>query len=523
MADAHKNFGYSTVATAPAPAASGTSLIVSTGTGALFPTPPFNATIWPTGVAPIASNAEIVRVTAISTDTLTITRTQESTSARTIIVGDQIADTITATTLEQYLPLSGGTLTGPVIGLKDKGGLVFDVRAYGALGTGAGTDDAAINLAIAAASAGQGGTVFFGAGDFIISSTLTIPSNVSLRGSGRRATRLFKNGDTYPMITIAGTAGTNKEKITISDLSIEGNGHTGFGISAHFAQLIDINIVSIDGFLDGAIDYMSVQDSYFHQFTANTNHHATTPVISIYGSSGWNSNMIWFSQCRIEDFWASAVSITQGAGYTGGNNGFFFTDCKFETTVVAGDILNFDSSVEELHLKHIFLSAGGFKAGYSTPVNGIKSAAFQTASYEDIFMNGGGASMVRSVLDVASSGGEVVIGNLYLNVTPTVAMVNFTGTTSALYEIGLVAGATPQFAGTTVNNTVIASSVIPFVTTNNTLDNGSGKLSTSGTISPQQATTAAAPTYVKGAIYFDTTLNKLRVGGATAWETITST
>jgi hypothetical protein len=54
-----------------------------------------------------------------------------------------------------------------------------------------------------------------------------------------------------------------------------------------------------------------------------------------------------------------------------------------------------------------------------------------------------------------------------------------------------------------------------------TLD-ASGNLSTTGTISPQQATTAAAPAYVKGAIYFDTTLNKLRVGGATAWETITS-
>ena len=43
-----------------------------------------------------------------------------------------------------------------------------------------------------------------------------------------------------------------------------------------------------------------------------------------------------------------------------------------------------------------------------------------------------------------------------------------------------------------------------------------------GTVSPQQAATASAPSYVKGAIYFDTTLNKLRVGGATAWETITS-
>ncbi len=49
-----------------------------------------------------------------------------------------------------------------------------------------------------------------------------------------------------------------------------------------------------------------------------------------------------------------------------------------------------------------------------------------------------------------------------------------------------------------------------------------GNVSFSNLILPQQATTAAAPAYVKGAIYFDTTLNKLRVGGATAWETITS-
>lgn len=43
-----------------------------------------------------------------------------------------------------------------------------------------------------------------------------------------------------------------------------------------------------------------------------------------------------------------------------------------------------------------------------------------------------------------------------------------------------------------------------------------------GTIKPQLATTAGAPAYVKGALYFDTTLNKLRVGGVSAWETITS-
>lgn len=43
-----------------------------------------------------------------------------------------------------------------------------------------------------------------------------------------------------------------------------------------------------------------------------------------------------------------------------------------------------------------------------------------------------------------------------------------------------------------------------------------------GVIFPVQAATASAPTYVKGGIYFDTTLNKLRVGGAIGWETVSS-
>ncbi len=99
MPDAHKNFAYSTVATPPSPPDTGTSLVVQVGDGAKFPPPPFNATVWPVGEQPLTTNAEIVRVTAISIDTLTITRTQESTSARSILVDDQIAATITAKVL----------------------------------------------------------------------------------------------------------------------------------------------------------------------------------------------------------------------------------------------------------------------------------------------------------------------------------------------------------------------------------------------------------------------------------------
>ena len=99
MSDAHKNFAYSTVATAPSPATTGTSLVFAAGGGALMPAPPFNMTVWPVSAQPLASNAEIIRVTDIATDTATIVREQEGTTARTIVVGDQIAATITQKTL----------------------------------------------------------------------------------------------------------------------------------------------------------------------------------------------------------------------------------------------------------------------------------------------------------------------------------------------------------------------------------------------------------------------------------------
>src|SRR5262249_38750448 len=98
----------------PVPASSGLSLTVvsaSTFTG----TPPFNCTVWPAGTFALASNAEIVRVTAIVGNVFTIVRAQESSSARAIIAGDEIGNTITAkllTDIEAALPGPTGP-TGP--------------------------------------------------------------------------------------------------------------------------------------------------------------------------------------------------------------------------------------------------------------------------------------------------------------------------------------------------------------------------------------------------------------------------
>jgi hypothetical protein len=114
--DALKNFAYSLVAVAPVPATSGTAITVTTGQGSYFPSAPFDATIWPAGVLPSNTNAEIVRVTNVSTDTLTITRAQYGTTAQSIAVGYQIAQTVDANLLGQLAALSGATFTGAVSG-----------------------------------------------------------------------------------------------------------------------------------------------------------------------------------------------------------------------------------------------------------------------------------------------------------------------------------------------------------------------------------------------------------------------
>lgn len=106
--DNKANLAYATVAIAPSPALSGTSLTVASGLGALFPSAPFNCVLYPpynptTGANrnPLAATAEIVRVTNRTGDVLTIVRAQEGTSAKSITAGWQIANTASALVFTQ--------------------------------------------------------------------------------------------------------------------------------------------------------------------------------------------------------------------------------------------------------------------------------------------------------------------------------------------------------------------------------------------------------------------------------------
>lgn len=113
--DTVTNFGYATLSAGIS--SSATSITLTSGHGARLPSTAFNAVIWDTTYAsPTAAYhagaAEIVRVTARSTDSLTVTRAQESTTARTFNTSGRtyaIAQTFTKAT---YDLLTAKIITG---------------------------------------------------------------------------------------------------------------------------------------------------------------------------------------------------------------------------------------------------------------------------------------------------------------------------------------------------------------------------------------------------------------------------
>jgi hypothetical protein len=88
---------------------SATSLTVATGTGALFPTLTGSNFFYCTLQNTAGTTVEIVKVTARSTDTFTIVRAQESTSASAFSAGDKVELRLTAGEINQIF---SGTVQG---------------------------------------------------------------------------------------------------------------------------------------------------------------------------------------------------------------------------------------------------------------------------------------------------------------------------------------------------------------------------------------------------------------------------
>jgi polygalacturonase len=98
---------------------------------------------------------------------------------------------------------------------------VINVRDFGAMGDGNTTDTAALQEAIDSSDP-NGGIVFLPPGTYLLTGTLTLPSNVELRGSGSGQT-ILKVADNTPIDIIKNKDfGNGNTNIIISDLELDG-------------------------------------------------------------------------------------------------------------------------------------------------------------------------------------------------------------------------------------------------------------------------------------------------------------
>jgi hypothetical protein len=106
---------FSNYASAPLAASissSATTVTVTSGQGALFPAVPAGSIFYAT-LTDSSNNLEVVKVTARSTDALTVVRAQEGTTARAYAATDKLELRLTAAGLNNFVQLDGAqTVTG---------------------------------------------------------------------------------------------------------------------------------------------------------------------------------------------------------------------------------------------------------------------------------------------------------------------------------------------------------------------------------------------------------------------------
>jgi hypothetical protein len=174
---------------------SSTSITVSTGMGALFPTITAGTYFYAT-LTDSSNNLEIIKVTGRTSDSLTVVRAQEGTTARAYAAADKVELRITAAVLGNFVQLDGAqTITGvktfsganaygtpASITLTNATGLPVATGISG-LGTGVATflaTPSSANLASAVTDETGSGALVFATGPTLVTPALGTPSSGTL-------------------------------------------------------------------------------------------------------------------------------------------------------------------------------------------------------------------------------------------------------------------------------------------------------------------------------------------------------
>lgn len=266
--------------------------------------------------------------------------------------------------------------------LKGGGGYV-SVRDYGAAGDGSSDDTAAIQAAIDAA--GNNRAVFFPAGTYLISNTITLKPGGAYFGVGAASVIKQSNGANKTALLSWPDNGVTKRYCRMRDLCIDGNRAnndtaTTYGLFGHMVQWSEFHNVRVqevngdgfrfDGLSDGNFDHVSTTNYFLdcwaygctnngmvlgsgagdcHIIGGNYGYNGSSAIAMQAGSCNITNATLWGSQygpglnlagtdcqirdCNIEGNNHEGVLVAQYADHG------LITGCKIYANSTAGDLL----------------------------------------------------------------------------------------------------------------------------------------------------------------------------------------
>jgi hypothetical protein len=318
-------------------------------------------------------------------------------------------------------------------------------------------------------------------------------------------------GGTYPYITLTVGGGV----VNAATIFLNGNGfidtttvfqvtlnplaYNGSGFSCQTATLVSgSGIIAIGNNIGNNIPVRHPTNSIY----IGNDISSTTANETIIGNSSTTSTLL-----------KGLVSTTAGLNSNGGifsaNGGNVNINSTGSGTVNIGTSSGAGATTIGGNASSNTITIGGTSS--TQPMTFGRSTSPQTINIASGVITSG----TKTVNIGTGLNGTSSITNINVGGTAGVGTLTFGQSTSA-QTVGIATGANTSTK--TLNLGTGASSGVTNITIGAT--SGTSTTTVNGYFKPPAL--ASAPTYDKGAVYFDTTLNKLRVGGATTWETITS-
>jgi hypothetical protein len=208
----------------------------------------------------------------------------------------------------------------------------INVKDYGAVGDGVADDSVAVQFCVS-----NGGLILLPSGEYLISTTIEIPSNTKITGASRN----FEGGIKPSKVTYTKSSGvcfdtelTQALNIEITNLGIYCNNARGNSIAINtiYSSFSSINNVFIKGF-DIAIRYGKQNNSNYSDIILNSNNYG---IFGVEGATGGDAtNVTNFSR-----IYGSNIAITgctfhsltsnccvSEIGMDGCNTGFSISNC----------------------------------------------------------------------------------------------------------------------------------------------------------------------------------------------------